>query len=171
MSTPSPLLQVVDPLTLAYLARIYLGGHNNDRVSYVDDTFPRRTDAVAGGVLERVEFVVRNKGFNSLDLKELIVTGSLTLAAAAAGPGAEPAISFVARGDSVKNSTGAATIEPGGEGTWMVRDLLLPSRFGLYKLEYGLRRLGILGRDFKDLGNPRYLVDVMIEEGRVSEIK
>lgn len=33
--------QAVDPLTLSYLARIHLGGHNDDRVQYIDDSVPR----------------------------------------------------------------------------------------------------------------------------------
>lgn len=33
-----PEMAVVDAITLGYLARHALGGHNNDRVTYVNDT-------------------------------------------------------------------------------------------------------------------------------------
>lgn len=41
-------LIVVDPLTLGYLSRIHLGGHNDDRVQYIHDTLPRTTHTTAG---------------------------------------------------------------------------------------------------------------------------
>lgn len=39
-SSTAPALRVVDPLELAYLARLHLGGNNDDRVTYLNDTFP-----------------------------------------------------------------------------------------------------------------------------------
>jgi hypothetical protein len=41
-------LIVVDPLTLGYLSRIHMGGHNDDRVQYIHDTLPRNTHTTAG---------------------------------------------------------------------------------------------------------------------------
>ena len=53
----------VDPFTLGSLARVALGGTNNDRVSYVWDTLP--TEASPGATLSFV-VTVRNDGWNVL---------------------------------------------------------------------------------------------------------
>jgi len=77
LQTPSWLLNVtqeaaalaggqalpLDPLTFAYLARAALGGSNNDRVTYVNDTLPAA--APAGAVLN-FTVSVRNEGWNAL---------------------------------------------------------------------------------------------------------
>jgi hypothetical protein len=53
----------LDPLTFSYLARAALGGSNNDRVTYLDDTLP--VGAPAGSVLN-FSVIVRNEGWNPL---------------------------------------------------------------------------------------------------------
>lgn len=53
----------VDPFTLGSLARVALGGSNNDRVSYVWDTLP--TEASPGATLS-FTVTLRNDGWNVL---------------------------------------------------------------------------------------------------------
>ncbi|TFJ82042.1 hypothetical protein NSK_006710 [Nannochloropsis salina CCMP1776] len=54
-----PALEAVDTLTLAYLARLVLGGNNNYRVTYVSDTLPR-AGCRAGEVRWNETFLVCN---------------------------------------------------------------------------------------------------------------
>ena len=53
----------VDPITLGVLAKVALGGHNNNRVSYVGDTIPHQARA---GDVARFNISVRNDGWNVL---------------------------------------------------------------------------------------------------------
>ncbi len=55
---------IVDPYTLGYLARVYLGGNNNDRVTYLSDTIPRTGNA---NFKYSCSIAVRNEGWNTLD--------------------------------------------------------------------------------------------------------
>lgn len=57
-----PDYQVVDPYTFFYLMRVYLGGHNEYRATYVSDNFP--TLAQAGQTYD-VQVVVRNDGWDT----------------------------------------------------------------------------------------------------------
>jgi hypothetical protein len=57
-----PDYQVVDPYTFFYLMRVYLGGHNQYRATYVSDSFP--TLAQAGQTYD-VQVVVRNDGWDT----------------------------------------------------------------------------------------------------------
>jgi len=170
-----PTLEAVEPLALSYLARLALGGHNDDRVTYVSDSLPR-TGGQLGQVLSNVAFVVHNNGFNTLDLNELVLYGALSplqegeeAATAAAAGQQEGVVNFVARAsndddndDDGSGTITARSIAPGGQGTLIVPQMTLPTTPGSYRLEYGLRRLGILGRDFSSFGNPRYVCTVVI---------
>lgn len=177
-----PTLEAVEPLALSYLARLALGGHNDDRVTYVSDSLPRAGGRL-GQVLSDVAFVVRNNGWNTLDLNELMLYGALSPlqdqekaaeTTRAAAPGQQE-VNFVARAsdddDNEDDGGGASTarsIAPGAQGTLIVPQLTLPTTPGSYRLEYGLRRLGIMGRDFSSFGNPRYVCSVvMIGEHKV----
>jgi len=72
-----PASEAIDTLTLAYLARLVLGGNNNDRVTYVSDTLPR-AGCHAGEVRWNETFLVRNNGFNNLDGKDIILRGAFS---------------------------------------------------------------------------------------------
>lgn len=177
-----PTLEAVEPLALSYLANLALGGHNDDRVTYVSDSLPR-TGGRLGQVLSEVTFVVRNNGFNTLDLKELVLFGALsrlkeekgaaTEATATAGDSRQ--VNFVARArmddDDDRGGDGASTaraIAPGAHGTLFVPQMTLPTIPGTYRLENGLRRLGIMGRDFTSSGNPRYVCTVIVTGEQVT---
>lgn len=53
-------IAVVDPLTFAYLARVQLGGNNNNRLTYLSDTLPRNISS--SQPLSNVNFTIRNDG-------------------------------------------------------------------------------------------------------------
>jgi len=54
---------IVDPYTLGYLVRVYFGGNNDNRATYMSDTFPR--SAAAGTKVPSVSVLVRNEGWNA----------------------------------------------------------------------------------------------------------
>eukprot|EP00698_Gefionella_okellyi_P002525 TRINITY_DN1236_c0_g1_i2.p1 TRINITY_DN1236_c0_g1~~TRINITY_DN1236_c0_g1_i2.p1 ORF type:complete len:552 (-),score=130.44 TRINITY_DN1236_c0_g1_i2:87-1742(-) len=59
----------VDPLAALYLARVALGGNNNDIVSYIDDTFPALP--VKPNAQLAVHVLLRNEGWNVMFAHEL----------------------------------------------------------------------------------------------------
>eukprot|EP00026_Physarum_polycephalum_P004237 Phypoly_transcript_04254.p1 GENE.Phypoly_transcript_04254~~Phypoly_transcript_04254.p1 ORF type:complete len:707 (+),score=82.02 Phypoly_transcript_04254:55-2175(+) len=62
---------IVDPYIMGYLVRLYLGGNNNDRVTYVSDSFGRVAHA---GENFSVNVSVRNNGWNTLNKTDVVMT-------------------------------------------------------------------------------------------------
>lgn len=64
----------VDPLTLGYLARIALGGSNDNRVAYIWDDLPA---AARPGEALTFKVTVRNDGWNALSAGEIALAASV----------------------------------------------------------------------------------------------
>jgi len=54
----------MDPIDFGYLARIYLGGNNNNRVTYINDTIPR---IMTSNTQYSAQVTIRNEGWNTLN--------------------------------------------------------------------------------------------------------
>lgn len=65
----------VDPLTLGYLMRAAMGGSNDDRVAYVNDTLP---DSAVAGTPLAFTITVRNDGWNTLESSNVAVMARVT---------------------------------------------------------------------------------------------
>lgn len=63
LATACPIMQIVDPHVAAYLARLHLGGNNDNIATYLADTIP---PVVAAGSNISALFTVRNDGWNVL---------------------------------------------------------------------------------------------------------
>ncbi len=114
-------IEVVDPYTFAYLARVYQGGNNDDRVTYIHDTVPRQ---MIPGKTYEVEFHVRNEGWNRLKVD-----------------GPKRVFLRVQFGVNLINavSYSSSDITPGMTGIFRTR-LTAPNKEGHYDLIYGLQQ-------------------------------
>eukprot|EP01012_Entosiphon_sulcatum_P034597 TRINITY_DN4389_c0_g1_i1.p1 TRINITY_DN4389_c0_g1~~TRINITY_DN4389_c0_g1_i1.p1 ORF type:complete len:733 (+),score=77.00 TRINITY_DN4389_c0_g1_i1:27-2201(+) len=128
---------VVDPITLAYLSRLCLGGNNNDRVTYVSDTLPK---TVSAGSKTTVSFSVRNNGWNTL------LTGQ-------SAPDSTRVRLVWTLGPNVGTALATTDMAP-GQTVVFPSDVLVPVKPGAYALSYQLRRGGETSGDFDLLGNP-----------------
>ena len=143
----NPSLRPVDPLTLSYLARIYLGGNNDDRVSYVADTIPRILGK--GQVLQAITFTIQNNGWNTLKLASQEPNETRVMLI-----GAFANVNFVAWGD--------ADVAPGQDGEMTAHNLTINAFPGLYDFKYGLRRGETSAGAFSLRGNPDYAIKVKV---------
>lgn len=120
----------VEPLELAYLTRVHLGGNNDDRVAYVSDTLP--SAAAAGAMIAASNVTVRNNGWNQL---------ACTTAAGASR--VQLVVDIVdASGATVSSAVGASAqdVPPGTDGVLVVTGLVAPATPGDYVLSYELQR-------------------------------
>jgi len=138
VSAAQPNLQVVDPLTLGYLARIALGGNNNDRVTYIDDSIPS-TMTVKG--VYNVSFTVRNEGWNILNTTTTDVNDRVVMTWVIADAAGEIYC-------NVLLNPGSSCIFQGS--------IFGPSTGGQNLLAYQLRRGPELINDFDNKGNPAW---------------
>lgn len=58
-------IKILTPVDNAYLLRYHLGGKNNFRISYINDTIPRQADR--SSVARGATVTIRNEGWNVID--------------------------------------------------------------------------------------------------------
>lgn len=140
-SQQAPALQVVDPLTLAYLARHALGGNNDNRVQYISDSMPRAPKA---GTIVSFDVAVRNDGWNELRGTAVHLAYSL--------------------GAQHGNCSAPAhfTLRPGTTGTISCSHVAVPPARGPIRLQYGLV-VSTTGQSFASFGSPDWVADLRVE--------
>lgn len=139
-------VRFVDPITLGYLARLHLGGNNDDRVTYVSDTFPTRMQAGATGIPVTVH--VRNNGWNTLSTSAVAPNTTRVMVQWVMGPASGVAFADV---DMAPGATAA-----------FVGTVSAPPTAGTYLLAYQLRRGWDDTQDFDNFGNPARFMEVQV---------
>lgn len=126
LAQQAPDIKVVEPLALGYLARAYLGGNNDDRVLYIDDTLPT---TAAPGSSTPVTFTVRNNGWNALAAATVQMQVQL--------------LDSGGKMVSTVQGTVDADVQPNMDGTYSAT-LVVPPTQGQYSVKYQLCRTSAL---------------------------